>query len=84
MRVREFLGPSCDAQLRVVSRLWRDQLASTPLEELRISDYMVVYRMRGVLVEGEDPTESDAIRGMGMGLWLELPETIQNLRQRLR
>ncbi|KAJ1443327.1 hypothetical protein B484DRAFT_321707 [Ochromonadaceae sp. CCMP2298] len=38
--VREFLGPSCDAQLRLVSRLWRDQLATTPVEKLRIRDFL--------------------------------------------
>jgi len=40
--VREFLGPSCDAQLRRVSRLWRDQMATTPVEELRINDYLSI------------------------------------------
>jgi hypothetical protein len=40
--VREFLGASCDAQLRLVSRGWRDLLATTPVQKLRISDYLSV------------------------------------------
>jgi len=38
-RAREFLGATCDPQLRLVSRRWRDALAAVPREVLRVEDY---------------------------------------------
>eukprot|EP00601_Ochromonadales_sp_CCMP2298_P026378 CAMPEP_0173284188 /NCGR_PEP_ID=MMETSP1143-20121109/7883_1 /TAXON_ID=483371 /ORGANISM="non described non described, Strain CCMP2298" /LENGTH=184 /DNA_ID=CAMNT_0014222135 /DNA_START=170 /DNA_END=721 /DNA_ORIENTATION=- len=38
--VREFLGPTGDPQLRLVSRFCRDELATTPVEDLKIKDFV--------------------------------------------
>jgi hypothetical protein len=40
VNVREFLGPTSDPQLRLVSRFCRDELATTPVEALKIKDYV--------------------------------------------
>ncbi|KAJ1435084.1 hypothetical protein B484DRAFT_325782 [Ochromonadaceae sp. CCMP2298] len=39
-RAREFLGATCDPQLRLVSRRCRDALAAVPREELRVEDFL--------------------------------------------
>jgi hypothetical protein len=39
-RAREFLGTTCDPQLRLVSRSFRDALAAIPRELLRVEDFL--------------------------------------------
>jgi hypothetical protein len=39
-RAREFLGLVCDPQLRLVSRRWRDALATVPRANLKMEHYM--------------------------------------------
>jgi hypothetical protein len=39
-RAREYLGTTCDAQLRLVSRSFRDLLVAVPHEDLRIEDFL--------------------------------------------
>jgi len=38
--VREFLGPTSDPHLRLVSRFCRDELATTPIKDLEMKDYV--------------------------------------------
>jgi hypothetical protein len=39
-RAREFLGATCDPQLRLVSRRCRDALAAVPRKSLRVTDFL--------------------------------------------
>jgi hypothetical protein len=39
-RARDFLGPSCDAQLRLVNKQFYAVLASVPLEDLKTEHYL--------------------------------------------
>jgi hypothetical protein len=72
MYAREFLGPSCDAQLRLLSRLWRDQLATTPVEEVGIDDYLSISLISWAWEELNMPRTELVTRRAAVGGHLEV------------
>jgi len=81
-RAREFLGATCDPQLRLVSRRCRDAVAAVPRDLLRIEDYLssasffVWAREELRIPEGRRDTAGIAARGGHLDVlrWLRAKE----------